>query len=142
MSDQIIIEKNGLYSFLRPAYISAMSLLHVEFFDFTSILTAPERAFKSIQLIQFPFNIANATTIHKLQGRSINNLMVSNWSYKPHWMYVALSRVRTSGGLFVRVPLIFDKVNTRETSEELKRMNDFHDFCRQTKSTNFNYDNI
>ena len=29
-----------------------------------------------------------------------------------------------------------------ETSEELRRMNDFYDFCRQTKSTNFNYDNI
>ena len=50
-------------------------------------------------------------------------------------MYVALSKVQTSGGLFV-----WDKVITRETSEELKQMNDFHDFCMRTKSTIFNYD--
>ena len=40
------------------------------------------------------------------------------------------------------VTLIFDKVNARETSKDLKQMNFFHDFCRKTKSTVFNYDNI
>lgn len=53
----------------------------------------------------FPLNIANARTVHKLQGRTIKNLVISSWSNKPSWIYVALSRVTKLDGLFLRVPL-------------------------------------
>ena len=61
---------------------------------------------KRVQISQFPLNIADARTVHKLQGRSLNNLLVSNWSYTPNWIYVVLSRIKTSKGLFVQKPLI------------------------------------
>ena len=46
-----------------------------------------------IQVVQFPFIISNARIIHKLQGRGIDNLMVSSFDYTDNWIYVVLSRV-------------------------------------------------
>ena len=48
---------------------------------------------------------AVAITVHKLQGRSLEKLFVFSWSYTSNWIYVLLSRVKTSTGLFVRTPL-------------------------------------
>ena len=64
---------------------------------------------RRIRLSQFPINVANARTIHKLQGRSLRNILVSIWDYTGNWVYVALSRVRTLSGLFLRLPLKFEK---------------------------------
>ena len=47
----------------------------------TEIIYHTYRMGKTIQLTQFSLNIANARTVHKLQGRSLENLLVSNWSY-------------------------------------------------------------
>ena len=69
---------------------------------------------KNIQLTQFPINIANARTVHKLQGRLLDNVLVSNWSYTSTWIYVVLSRVKTSQGLFVGKPLLYTKTITKE----------------------------
>ena len=66
------------------------------------------RMTKCVQISQlFPLNIANTSTLHKLQGQSLNNLLVSNWSYTPNWIYVVLSRIKTSKGLVVRKPLLY-----------------------------------
>ena len=65
----------------------------------------------------FQLNIANSRTVHKLQGRSIKNLVISVWDYTGNWVYVALSRVTTMNGLFLRLPLIANKC--RGMSEEL-----------------------
>ena len=94
----------------------------------------PKRRPKLVQLSQFPFNVANARTVHKLQGRSLENLMVSNWSYTTNWPYVVLSRVRTMTGLFLRSPIDFDKLNTKETVEMREKTKLFLNFFRQTKS--------
>ena len=51
--------------------------------------------------MQFAFNISNAKTFHKLQGRSIDNLMVSCFDYTNNWIYVSMSRVKTIKGLFL-----------------------------------------
>ena len=56
-------------------------------------------------MTQFPLNCANARTIHKLQGRSIDHLVISSWDYKDNWVYVALSRVRQLKNLYLRIPL-------------------------------------
>jgi hypothetical protein len=58
-----------------------------------------------VKMMQFAVLINNATTGHKLQGSSKDNLVVSMWSYKKNWPYVILSRVRTLAGLFLRKPL-------------------------------------
>ena len=54
-----------------------------------------------IKFTQFPINISNCRTVHKLQGRSIKNLMVSSYDYTDNWIYVVLSRVTTIEGLFL-----------------------------------------
>ena len=54
---------------------------------------------------QFPIHVNNATAGHKLQGTSLESLMISSWSYARNWPCVMLSRVRTLQGLFLRDPL-------------------------------------
>ncbi|KAG7348980.1 PIF1-like helicase [Nitzschia inconspicua] len=57
------------------------------------------RTSRRISFDQFPINCANARTVHKLQGRSIKNLVVSAWDYTGK-IYVCLSRCTTLHGLF------------------------------------------
>ena len=59
------------------------------------------RLWRAMKFSQFPIVCANARTIHKLQGRSIDNLVISNWDYTGNWIYVALSRVRELKGLHI-----------------------------------------
>ena len=57
---------------------------------------------------QIPCVVNHATTGHKLQGKSVDNILVANWNYRGNWVYVVLSRVRTMGGLFLQKPLDLD----------------------------------
>jgi len=63
------------------------------------------RIWRKIKFQQFPINVANARTVHKLQGRSIQNIVVSNWDYTGNWVYVVLSRCPTLKGIFLRKQL-------------------------------------
>ena len=60
-----------------------------------------------VGLEQFSVNLNDATTAHKLQGCSKNNLIVKDWFYSHGWVYTVLSRVRTLSGLFLMKPLVF-----------------------------------
>ena len=71
--------------------------------------------------------MAHARTVHKLQGRSIDNLVISTWNYTGNWVYVVLSRCRTLNDIFIRKPLL----KTRPMSEMCKA---FHEEFRATKS--------
>lgn len=51
---------------------------------------------------QFPIVSNNATTGHKLQGASVDDIFVNDWYYGANWVYVVLSRVRTMRGLYIR----------------------------------------
>ena len=95
-----------------------------------------KRLSKRIQLIQFPINYANARTTHKLQGKSLESVMVSTWSYTINWIYVVLSRVRTSTGLFVRMPLSYEKTRDPNTIKLREKTKEVLDFFRSTKSLN------
>ena len=61
-----------------------------------------------ITMTQLPVLVNNATTGHKLQGQTKQNLVISVWSKKKNWNYVALSRVTTREGLFLVSPLPHD----------------------------------
>ena len=87
-----------------------------------------ERMFATMKLVQFPINIANAITVHKLQGQSINNLVTFTWDYTGNWIYVLLLRVKTMKGLFLRNKLLHSK--TRGMSKECK---EFYDYFKKTK---------
>jgi hypothetical protein len=103
---------------------------HVPIPTFESAITSrTNRQHIKIKLTQFPLNIANARTVHKLQGRSLENLFLSTLDYTDNWIYVALSRVKTLKGLFLRKPLLYSKV--RGMSQECI---DFHTLFRKINS--------
>ena len=56
----------------------------------------------------FPLVSNSATTGHKLQGYTAENLLVTDWFYGSNWAYVVLSRVRTMDGLYLMEPLSED----------------------------------
>ena len=57
-------------------------------------------------MIQFGVIDNIATTGHKLQGASRDNLVINSWNYScPNWVYVVLSRVRKLKGLVLNVLL-------------------------------------
>ena len=61
-----------------------------------------------VSMVQFAVLANDATTGHKLQGQTKNNLLISVWSKRKNWNYVALSRVKTRRGLFLASPLPYD----------------------------------
>jgi hypothetical protein len=82
------------------------------------------RFWRGIRLEQFPVNSANARTIHKLQGRSLGNVLIHSWDYTGNWIYVALSRVRVMSGLFLCQPLIHTKCKgmSQEVRQFMERL--------------------
>ena len=65
---------------------------------------------------QLPIISNTATTGHKLQGASLNELFVHTWFYGTNWVYVILSRVRTMNGLYFR-----EKLQKRWTSFQIPK---------------------
>ena len=53
---------------------------------------------------QYPIKVARASTIHKSQGQTYNEILVDfgNGAFSHGQAYVALSRVKTYEGLFLR----------------------------------------
>jgi hypothetical protein len=49
--------------------------------------------------------INHTTTGHKLQGKSVDSLVIVEWSQVKNWAYVVLSRVRSLEGLFLLKPI-------------------------------------
>jgi hypothetical protein len=59
-----------------------------------------------LEIFQLPMNLDEATTGHKLQGKTKSLLGVVDHNYGENWIYVAYSRVKKSSGLF-----LFKKLN-------------------------------
>ena len=75
---------------------------------------------KNVGMTQLPINMNDGTTGHKLQGMSKDNLIIVSWSWKPNWVYVVLSRVRTLKGLFLLKPLPTDCLHKFEVPLDLQ----------------------
>lgn len=60
-----------------------------------------------ISLEHLPAVLNYATTVHKLQGQSLDSLVITEWAPNNFrgWAYVALSRVKTIDGLYLLSPL-------------------------------------
>ena len=72
-------------------------------------------------MTQFPINVNDGTTGHKLQGMSKDYLITTSWpsgGLFRNWEYTVLSRVRTLDGLFLF--RLIDMEKSFELSEELK----------------------
>jgi hypothetical protein len=79
------------------------------------------RVATTIELTQFPVVCNYATTGHKLQGKSLDALLIAEWSRAKNWAYVVLSRVRTLAGLFLDKP-IPDDIDFRPHPDYLDMM--------------------
>jgi hypothetical protein len=105
-----------------------------------------KRMYISMKMNQFSMNINHATTGHKLQGKSLNQLFISSWSYQRNWPYVLLSRVRTLNGLFLRHKLKpavgKDSKDYTVPRELIKMMNLFKTNKRSTVFDTFEPDAI
>jgi hypothetical protein len=69
-----------------------------------------------LALTYFPVLLNTATTCHKLQGKSVDSLIIAEWHNTVNWAYVVLSRVRTLDGLYLlkKLPRKIDfKVNEK-----------------------------
>jgi hypothetical protein len=76
---------------------------------------------KGFKMTQFAVNMSLATTGHKLQGMTMDLLILAEISLMPNWLYVILSRVTTLKGLYLMQPLtkeMFKRIS-RNLREEL-----------------------
>ena len=96
-----------LYMDLEPITRTCMVHFPVPFDG--GLTSKTTRVWKRMKMKQFPINTANCRTCHKLQGRTIKNLFISNWAYVGNWLYVCLSRCTTIGGLYFRNQLDWSK---------------------------------
>ena len=96
--DQSLV--NGSMGIVKEDILTPRPLLCIEFItgNTTKELTLqPDfEVHDSIRLKQFPICLAYALTIHKVQGMTLNNLVVGGIDrfWQPQLLYVALSRVR------------------------------------------------
>ena len=59
-----------------------------------------------IKITYLPITSSISTTGHKLQGKTLDDLVINSWGYRcAHWVYVVLSRVRTLKSLILNVKL-------------------------------------
>jgi hypothetical protein len=80
-----------------------------ENWTFTCNVTIGTEAMKTgMKGYQFPIISNSCTTGHKLQGCTVESLLVNDWHYGQNWTYVVLSRVKKMSGLYVRNPLTTD----------------------------------
>ena len=80
-----------------------------------------QRIGEPIQMTQFLIVINHATTVHKLQGKTLDALVVAQISKQQNWLHVALSRVRRLQDLHLMEP-IPDDIDTTPVPEYLDMM--------------------
>ena len=75
---------------------------------------------KQVIITQIPINTNDTTTGHKLQGMSVDKLLVTSWSFMETWIYAVLSKMRTLKGLFLLKPLPKNSLEKCGVPSELK----------------------
>ena len=83
---------------------------------------APASINFTCRMTQFPINLNDATTGHKLQGMSKDVVIITSWprgGLFKNWEYVVLSRVRTLDGLYLFEPIDLEK--SFKPSQEFQR---------------------
>ena len=92
---------------------------------------------------QLPLISNTATTGHKLQGATVDQLFVHDWAYKyKNWPYVVLSRVKTLGGLIFRRPLSLDLSKYALPHAYTTFINSFTDRIPEHYTDDMSYDEI
>ena len=88
---------------------------------------------------QFPLISNTATTGHKLQGCTVDNIYINDWWYKQNWAYVVLSRVTTSNGLFLKEKMSKDLKKYTKPREMRTMLDDLEKkvVCKQFSSQEY-----
>ena len=90
--EYIVCKKERTSSPGTPEYFTVKpqaGICHIRLPQFSSL------PLLNIYMTYLPINCNISTTGHKLQGKTLNSLVVNSWTYQmPHWIYVVLSRVR------------------------------------------------
>ena len=76
---------------------------------------------------QFPMVSNSCTMGHKLQGSTVNEILMNDWYYGNNWAYVVLSRVRTMKGLYLRQALTSDLSKYRMPAAMKSMLKSFRD---------------
>ena len=96
----------------------------------TCLQKAIPRQNGSAKITLFPCELATILTGHKMQGQTVDNIMMGSMSPKHKfgktgWIYVVLSRLRSIEGLFLLNPLetnIQKYKPRKELENEMKRL--------------------
>jgi energy-coupling factor transporter ATP-binding protein EcfA2 len=91
-----------------------------------SLVPGRKRLPAVFKITALPLVLNSATTGHKLQGKSVDNLLVSHWSNAQNWAYVVLSTVRTLNGLHLR-SVLPDDINWDPPHELLRMLQSFRE---------------
>ena len=78
----------------------------------------------TLHITQFMINLNHATTAHKLQGKSVNKLVIAEWHGTQNFAYVLLSRVKTLSGLKLlkKIPDNYDCKPSCEAIDMMERL--------------------
>ena len=78
----------------------------------------------SMQGNQFPIisNSCATVTGHKLQGCTVDKILINDFNCQKNWPCVALSRVKTMDGLHLRQKLSLDLLEKCEMSPDMLKM--------------------
>ena len=75
-------------------------------------------ALEQMKITYLPVNSSISTTGHKLQGKTLDHLVVNSWAYNcPHWAYVVLSRMEILNSLILNKKL--DESRNYEAKKQL-----------------------
>jgi hypothetical protein len=77
---------------------------HIEVYQekFPAIIKLPNMKITGYKIEQFPINLSLAITGHKLQGMTLDMLILCETNMTPNWLYVLLSQVTSLKGFFSR----------------------------------------
>ena len=95
---------------------------------------ARQKFYPRMKITQFLVTVNHATTGHKLQGKTVDSLIVWEWSSQRNWIYVVLSRVKTLEGLFLKEPIPEDVI-TAPHPEYLSMMEKLRNKIRPRKNS-------
>jgi hypothetical protein len=89
----------------------------------------------NLKLTHFPIIGNFATTGHKLQGKTMANLIIAEWRNIENWAYVVLSRVRTLAGIFL-LEALPDSISFAPSPEYLLMMERLRKYILATTQDN------
>ena len=98
----------------------------VDEWTFSTKLEVGREALKvSMQGSQFPIVSNSCTTGHKLQGCTVDKILINDFNHQKNWPCVVLSRVKTMDGLCLRQKLSLDLEKHKMSPDMLKMLEHF-----------------